>query len=106
LKGSKTFGESKSLKKLILETITPGFFEKMKNQHVDVVITVSNISLGKVEYKSIKDFNREEFCDWIWASANLVPFMSLVKKDGYEYGDGGLGTLFQSQKQLTEALEK
>ena len=93
LKGSKTFGESKSLKKLILETITPGFFEKMKNQHVDVVITVSNISLGKVEYKSIKDFNREEFCDWIWASANLVPFMSLVKKDGYEYGDGGLGNV-------------
>jgi predicted patatin/cPLA2 family phospholipase len=93
LKGSKTFGESKSLKKLILETITPGFFEKMKNQHVDVVVTVSNISLGKVEYKSIKDFNREDFCDWIWASANLVPFMSLVKKDGYEYGDGGLGNV-------------
>ncbi len=93
LKGSKTFGESKSLKKLILRTITPYFFEKMKNQHVDVVVTVSNISLGKVEYKSIKDFNREEFCDWIWASANLVPFMSLVKKDGYEYGDGGLGNV-------------
>jgi len=93
LKGSKTFGESKSLKKLILETITPGFFEKMKNQHVDVVVTVSNISLGKVEYKSIKDFNREDFCDWIWASANLVPFMSLVRKNGYEYGDGGLGNV-------------
>jgi len=93
LKGSKTFGESKSLKKLILETITPGFFEKMKNQHVDLVVTVSNISLGKVEYKSIKDFNREDFCDWIWASANLVPFMSLVRKNGYEYGDGGLGNV-------------
>lgn len=93
LKGSKTFGESKSLKKLILRTITPNFFEQMKNQHVDVVVTVSNISLGKVEYKSVKDFNREEFCDWIWASANLVPFMSLVRKDGYEYGDGGLGNV-------------
>ncbi|AFU68229.1 patatin-like esterase [Psychroflexus torquis ATCC 700755] len=93
LKGSKTFGESKSLKKLILRTVTPNFFEKMKNQHVDVVVTVSNISLGKVEYKSVKDFNREEFCDWIWASANLVPFMSLVRKDGYEYGDGGLGNV-------------
>ncbi len=93
LKGSKTFGESKSLKKLILRTITSDFFEQMKNQHVDVVVTVSNISLGKVEYKSVKDFNREEFCDWIWASANLVPFMSLVRKDGYEYGDGGLGNV-------------
>jgi NTE family protein len=93
LKGSKTFGESKALKKLILRTITSDFFEQMKNQHVDVVVTVSNISLGKVEYKSVKDFNREEFCDWIWASANLVPFMSLVRKDGYEYGDGGLGNV-------------
>ena len=93
LKGSKTFGESKSLKKLILRTVTPYFFEKMKNQLVDVIVTVSNISLGKVEYKSIKDFNREDFCDWIWASANLVPFMSLVRKNGYEYGDGGLGNI-------------
>ena len=93
LKGSKTFGESKSLKKLILRTVTPYFFEKMKNQLVDVVVTVSNISLGKVEYKSVKDFNREDFCDWIWASANLVPFMSLVRKNGYEYGDGGLGNV-------------
>jgi predicted patatin/cPLA2 family phospholipase len=102
LKGSKTFGESKALRKLIVDSITPQFFEQMKLQSVDVVVTVSNISLGSVEYKSIKDFSREEFCDWIWASANLIPFMSLMTKDNYDYGDGGLGNIVP----ISEAINR
>jgi predicted patatin/cPLA2 family phospholipase len=93
LKNSKTFGDSLALKKLILNTVTPEFFRRMQEQSTDVVITVSNISLGNVEYKSIKDFNREEFCEWIWASANVIPFMSLITKNNYDYGDGGLGNV-------------
>lgn len=102
LKGSKTFGESKSLKKLILNTVTPEFFEKMKQQSVEVVVTVSNISLSHVEYKSLKDFNREDFCDWIWASANMIPFMSLVRKNDFDYGDGGLGNIVP----ISEAINR
>ncbi|MBZ9627311.1 patatin-like phospholipase family protein [Psychroflexus sp. CAK57W] len=102
LKGSRTFGESKSLRQLILNTLTPEFFEQMKWQSEDVVVTVSNISLGQVEYKSLKDFSREEFCDWIWASANMIPFMSLVKKDGFDYGDGGLGNIVP----ISEAINR
>lgn len=92
-KGSKTFGESQSLRQLILNAITPSLFAQMKANSKDVVITVSNISLGTVEYKSIKDCNREDFCDWIWASANVIPFMSLMHKHNYDYGDGGLGNV-------------
>lgn len=102
LKGSKTFGESKALRELILNAITPEFFEKMKLQSVDVVVTVSNITLGSVEYKSLKDFTRQEFCDWIWASANVIPFMSLVTKNSYDYGDGGLGNIVP----ISEAINR
>ena len=58
-----------------------------------MVVTVSNLSLNQVEYKSLKDFDYETFCEWIWISCNYTPFMTLVKKDGCEYADGGLGNM-------------
>ncbi|HKJ48507.1 MAG TPA: patatin-like phospholipase family protein, partial [Christiangramia sp.] len=45
------------------------------------------------EYKSIKDYEYEDFIEWIWISCNYTPFMSLVKKNGCEYADGGLGSM-------------
>lgn len=93
LRGSKTFGESYNLKKLIRNTLLESEFEILKVSHAEVVVTVSNLSLNQVEYKSIKDFNYDEFCDWIWISCNYTPFMTLVKKNGCEYADGGLGSM-------------
>ena len=66
----KTFGESENLRKLIEKSLTLEEFETLKNGDSDVVITVSNLSLNQVEYKSIKDCTYEDFCDWIWISAN------------------------------------
>jgi len=93
LKGAKTFGESQSLRNLIQELLTEEEFEELRNSHKDIVITVSNLSLHETEYKSIKDVSYEDFCDWIWISCNYIPFMSLVKKDGCEYADGGFGSM-------------
>lgn len=93
INGKKTFGESKHLKNLILETLTPQEFWQLKNSRKDIVVTVSNLSMNEVEYKSIKDFDYEEFCEWIWISCNYTPFMSLVQKNGCEYADGGLGSM-------------
>ncbi|MGM1054988.1 MAG: patatin-like phospholipase family protein [Bacteroidota bacterium] len=93
IKGKKTFGESLNLKKLILDTLSPAEFEKLKASPKDIVITVSNLSLNEVEYKSIKDYGYGDFCEWIWISCNYTPFMSLVKKNGCEYADGGLGSM-------------
>lgn len=93
LRGSKTFGESHNLRKLISETLTELEFNEIKESNKDVVVTVSNLSLNQVEYKSVKDFNYEDFCDWIWISCNYIPFMSLAKKEGCEYADGGFGSM-------------
>ncbi|WP_297692213.1 patatin-like phospholipase family protein [uncultured Eudoraea sp.] len=92
-KGSRTFGESHNLLKLIKNTLTPEEFEILKSGSKDIVVTVSNLSLNTVEYKSIKDFDYEDFCEWIWISCNYTPFMSLVRKEGCEYADGGLGSM-------------
>jgi len=93
IKGKKTFGESENLRKLIRNSVTVAEFNALKASNKDVVVTVSNLSLNQVEYKSINDCTYDEFCDWIWVSANYTPFMSLVRKQGCEYADGGLGSL-------------
>lgn len=93
IKRKRTFGESKNLKKLIRKNITPADFELAKSSVTDLVVTVSNLTKNVVEYKSIKDFDYDDFMEWIWISCNFAPFMSLVEKDGYEYADGGFGCL-------------
>ncbi|WP_142786269.1 patatin-like phospholipase family protein [Changchengzhania lutea] len=91
IKMKRTFGESKSLRRHINRNFSKEEYNNIIANKEDVVVTVSNLSKNRVEYKSIKDFTYEEFCDWIWISCNYIPFMSLVKKDGFEYADGGLG---------------
>ncbi len=93
MNGSKTFGESKNLLQLIRNSITPQEFQELKSSEADLVVTVSNLSLNQVEYKSIRDFDYDDFCEWIWISCNYIPFMSLAKKEGCEYADGGLGAI-------------
>lgn len=93
LQGKKTFGESENLRKLIRNSLTIEEFNELREGPNDVVVTVSNLSLNQVEYKSIMDYSYDEFCDWIWISANYTPFMSLVRKNGSEYADGGLGSI-------------
>ncbi len=91
VKKKRTFGESKHLRKHIRRNFSEADFAKLQSHVEDVVVTVSNLSKNRVEYKSIHDFSYEDFCDWIWISCNYIPFMSLATKNGYEYADGGLG---------------
>jgi predicted patatin/cPLA2 family phospholipase len=91
LRGKKTFGESENLRRLIRRTFTQEDYRRLRDSEKEVIVTVSNLSCFQVEYKSLHDCSYTEFCDWMWISANIVPFMSLVRKDGMEYADGGFG---------------
>ncbi len=93
IKRKRTFGESKALRRKIRRDFTFEEYQKIKKEKHDVVVTVSNLSMNRVEYKSINDCTYEEFCNWIWISCNYIPFMSLAKVNGYEYADGGLGSV-------------
>ncbi|MGR7813874.1 patatin-like phospholipase family protein [Lacinutrix undariae] len=91
IRRKRTFGESKALKRHIKKHFTELEFNLIKETKEDVVVTVSNLSKNRVEYKSVNECTYEEFCNWIWISCNYIPFMSLAKVNGYEYADGGLG---------------
>ena len=92
-KRKRTFGESKNLRKSIRRNFSEAEFRLAREKVKDVVVTVSNLTKNKTEYKSIQDFTYEDFCDWIWISCNYIPFMSLVTKNGCEYADGGFGCM-------------
>lgn len=93
IRRKRTFGESKALKRYIKKHFTIAEYEQIKAEKDNVIVTVANLSMNRVEYKSIKDCSYEEFCNWVWISCNYIPFMSLVKVDGYEYADGGFGSV-------------
>ncbi len=101
-KGRRTFGESQKLYDYIRETFTEPEFRQLKDSFCDIIVTVTNLSQNDVEYKSIKDFDYNEFCEWIWISCNYIPFMSLVTKNNSDYGDGG----FSSLVPIREAIKR
>ncbi len=102
IKKEKTFGNSKNLLQLIHNTLSKEDFNRMLESPADVVVTVSNLSTNQVEYKSAKEGSYDDFCDWIWASSNIIPFMSLLEKNGFEYADGGMADLIP----ITESIRR
>jgi len=102
LKRKKTFGDSTNLRKLIKKFFLKEDFQRIRDTGKKAYVTVSNLTNEVVEYKSTDDYDYEQFCDWMWASANALPFMSLYVKDGIEYGDGGFGSVIPIQKAINE----
>lgn len=91
IKGCPTFGESNNLRKLIKNSLTEEEFKALKQKNKKIILTVSNLTLDTIEYFNSSDSNYDDFCDWTWASANFIPFMSVMQKNGYQYADGGFG---------------
>ena len=93
LRGSKTFGESYHLKDMINSTIKDEYLTAVKELNKKLLVTVSNLTLNQVEFKDLETHSFDDFRDFIWASSNFVPFMSLLVKNSYEYADGGFANL-------------
>ena len=93
LSSAPTFGDSHRMLKMLRKNITLEQFNKLKELGKEVIVTVSNLTKQSVEFKSSKTEKYADFIDWIWGSANYVPFMSILNKNGYEYADGGFSTI-------------
>lgn len=102
IKRQKTLGDSTNLRNLIRNNFTEQDFERIKILRKEIVVTVANLTTQQIEYKSSNDYSYEDFCDWIWASSNMVPLMSLCQKNGNEYADGGFGNLIPLQQALVK----
>ncbi len=92
LKGCPTFGETENLRQLIKDTISREDFESITKMKRKIIFTVSNLTEQKTEFIHSDNCTYEDFCDWAWASANFVPFMSVFQKNGCQYADGGFGS--------------
>lgn len=91
--GSKTFGESHNLKEMIDKNVSDVYLQLAKDRGKKLIVTVSNLTLNRVEFKELEADTFDDFRDYIWASSNFVPFMSLLVKNNYEYADGGFANL-------------
>lgn len=100
IKRQKTLGDSTKLRTLIKESFTADDYKMIKTLGKEIIVTVANLTTQMIEHKSSNDYSYEDFCDWVWASANLVPLMSLLSKNGHEYGDGGFGNLIPIQEAI------
>jgi len=102
LKRRNTFGDSSNLRKLIGRSFKREHFHQLRDSGKKVMVTVANFTKLTKEYKCISDYDYEDWCDWMWASANLVPFMSLIHKDGCDYADGGFGDYLPVHKAIDD----
>jgi len=93
IKRTPTFGDSHKLLRKLRREINLKHFNKLRELDKEVIVTVSNLTQQKLEYKSSKTERYADFIDWIWGSANYAPFMSILRKGGQEYADGGFATL-------------
>lgn len=106
VKREKTFGDSSNLKDFIRKYFTPADYETVKKEQKEVYVSVTNLTLGKIEYKSITDCTYEEFCDWMFASSCYTPFMSMFEKDNEEFVDGGVLDPIPIQKAIDAGADE
>jgi len=106
IKRKKTFGETQNLRKTIGKILTQEHFNLIKGSGKKVVVTCSNLTRNRMEYKYLSDCSYDDFCDWMWISTCFVPFMSLVEKNGYEYADGGFGNYVPIEEAIAAGAEE
>ncbi|WP_109301189.1 patatin family protein [Aquimarina sp. AU474] len=106
IRGKKSFGDSGNLRDLIRNAISESYFEQLKSGNPDVIVTVTNLSTNRVEYKSLKECTYTDFLDWIWISCNYPPFMSLVRKNNCDYVDGGLGSMVPIEEAIKRGAKE
>lgn len=105
----RTIGKSENLRRLIDKFITEELFFRTRESGKEALVSAYSLSYKEVAHFSSNDFtNPHDFKDFVWASANAGPFMSILQKarprtqlDIEEWSDGGI-TDGQTAAQLFE----
>jgi len=111
--GKRTFGETKSLFQLIQHFLTRPRYDSLLQLYRDkqavlaVAVTNTRTGLLRVIYDSAftaTDTGYNNFCRWIWASANEPLYMSYVPMGNASYVDGGVREVIPIQEGLIYAI--
>ncbi|WP_196886423.1 patatin-like phospholipase family protein [Aureivirga sp. CE67] len=101
-----TFGQSLNLKDLIKDNIHPSYVEELKKSKKEVFITISNFTEKQIEFKNLRENSYDDYCDWVWGSCNLIPFMSVLEKNNKQYADGSFGSIIPIKKAILEGAKE
>lgn len=91
--GNISLGSTDRLYQLTTKWFTIEHWKRLRASDVEVIITVLNVTTGRVEFKSSKEFDYEEICRYVAAASSPELIGSLWNFDGWEYGDAGLVNL-------------
>lgn len=102
LMGKTSFGETLNLKKLIKVCFTESDYNEIKRRGKEVIVAAQNLQSdpARIEYKSTKNCNYDDFCDWLFASSSPPIMGSYLEKDGYQYTDAGLTEIISIRKAI------
>lgn len=105
-RGKVTLGESKPLIDLVKRYFTYIDYKLIKELQKEYTVVVQEMSpkgyehRSKKRYISIYDYEYDEFCQFIAASASVQSVFSLIRINGRLYGDGGLTETVALKKAL------
>jgi predicted patatin/cPLA2 family phospholipase len=85
-----SIGDSSNLLKTIKKNFPKPQFSALKKSGKKVIVGVTNLTKDDIEYKNICECSYNDACDWIWGSTCVPVFMSVLKKNGCIYVDGGV----------------
>jgi len=88
--GQKTLGETLPLKELVKSFFTVDSYKQLTNSDKTFGATVVSLTRAESEVKLLKDNSYNDIVDWIWASANVPLFMSILRKNDELWADGGI----------------
>jgi predicted patatin/cPLA2 family phospholipase len=106
LTGKDSIGDGSRLRKRIEKIFTEENFNESIKRNKEIYVCVSNLTTAKAEFKLQKDCNYKDFCDWMYASCSVPVGFEVVKKDGYDYVDGGLIHTIPIQKAIDAGAEE
>ena len=91
IKKKLSLGDTEPLRKNIIPKFFPeDEYLQILNLNKNLTVMVTNLTTGELEAKRFRDYSREEFMDWMWASTCAPPFMSVPEINGQHYTDGGI----------------
>lgn len=106
LRSKDSIGDGSRLRKRIEKMFTEENFNESMKRNKEVYVCVSNLTTTKAEFKLQKDCNYKDFCDWMYASCSVPVGFEVVKKDGFDYVDGGLIHTIPIQKAIDAGAEE
>jgi NTE family protein len=111
--GKRTFGETGRLLTLIHHFLTRPRYDSLlqlaRDKNMVMAVAVTNTRTGGLEIKydsafTPTDSGYENYCRWIWASANEPLYMSYVPMGNSSYVDGGVREVIPIQQGLLYAI--